>query len=112
MTGRGPAVVRRVLPFGGAVEVARSYLRIHVRDWWTGRCRACGDVYPCRDRRDARLVAGGTDPLVGPAGNRIAWLALPALVGLVLTVVAALGWSREPTHQSRVRAWFVDFSLL
>jgi hypothetical protein len=91
MTGRSPAVVRKVLPLGGAVEVARSYLRIHLRHWWTGRCRACGDPYPCRDRRDARLVVGGREPVWGPPGKQIAWLALPVLGGLVLTVVAALG---------------------
>jgi hypothetical protein len=90
-TGSPRPVVRRVLPLGGAVEVARSYLKVHVRHGWTGRCRACGDPHPCRDRRDARLVLGGTEPAWGPPGKRIALLALPTVAGLVLIVVAALG---------------------
>jgi len=91
MTGRSPVVVRRVVPFGGAVEVARSYLNIHVRHGWTGLCEACGDPYPCKDRRDARLVVGGTEPLTGPAGRRIALLAVPVLAGLVLIALASVG---------------------
>jgi hypothetical protein len=81
----------RVVPLGGAVDVARSYLRVHIRDWWNGRCRACGEPHPCRDRRDARLVVGGREPLTGPPGNRIAWLAVPVLAGLVLIASAAVG---------------------
>ena len=87
MTDPVPATQRaRVVPLGGAVEVARSYLKVHVRHRWTGRCRACGDPYPCRDRRDARTVIGGMDPIYGPPGKRIAALVLPALFGLMLVV--------------------------
>jgi hypothetical protein len=94
MAVRGPAVIRRagVVPLGGAVEVARSYLRVHVRHAWTGRCRACQEPYPCKDRRDARIVLGGTEPAWGPPGKRVALLALPVLAGLVLIAFAALGW--------------------
>jgi hypothetical protein len=94
MAGRGPAVVRRagVVPLGGAVEVARSYLRVHVRHGWTGLCRVCREPYPCKDRRDARLVLGGTEPAWGPPGKRVALLAVPVLAGLVLITLAVLGW--------------------
>jgi len=95
MTHPVPAVRRvRVVPLGGAVEVARSYLKVHIRHHWTGRCRACGDPHPCRDRRDARLVIGGTEPVYGPPGKRIALLGLPVLFGLLLTVFAALWLTR------------------
>ncbi|HEX2417176.1 MAG TPA: hypothetical protein VHJ83_03480 [Micromonosporaceae bacterium] len=73
------------------MEVARSYLRVHVRHAWTGQCQACGDRYPCKDRRDARLVVGGTEPLTGPPGRRIALLAVPVLAGLVLIALASVG---------------------
>jgi hypothetical protein len=90
-----PAILRgRAVPLGGAVEVARSYLKVHVRHGWTGLCRACGDPHPCKDRRDARLVLGGVEPVWGPPGRRIAWLAVPTLVGLVVIVLAALGLVR------------------
>lgn len=94
MSDRVPVVIRRagVLPLGGAVEVARSYLKVHVRHAWTGACRACGEPYPCRDRRDARIVLGGRDPVWGPPGRQVAWLAVPVLLGLALITVAALGW--------------------
>jgi hypothetical protein len=84
-------VVRRALPLGGAVEVARSYLKVHVRHGWTGLCRACGDPHPCKDRRDARLVLGGRDRVYGPPGKRIAWLAVPVVAGLTLIAFASLG---------------------
>jgi hypothetical protein len=94
MSDRGLVYVRRagVLPLGGAVEVARSYLKVHVRHAWTGLCRACGDPHPCKDRRDARVVLGGREPAWGPPGRRIAWLAVPVLLGMALIAVAALGW--------------------
>jgi hypothetical protein len=92
MTARKAAGQRvRVLPLGGAVEVARSYLKVHVRHWWTGLCRGCGDRYPCRDRREARLVLGCTEPLPKTPGKRIVLLALPTVAGLVLIVIATLG---------------------
>jgi len=47
MTGRGPAVMRKVLPLGGAVEVARSYLRMSMA------CPTC----PLRTRPDCHRRA-------------------------------------------------------
>lgn len=91
MTDRKAAGRRTVvLPLGGAVEVARSYLEVHVRDWWTGRCKGCGEPHPCRDRLDARAVLGGAEPLPEPPGRRLLWFAVPVLVGLVVTVLATL----------------------
>ena len=84
----------RAVPLGGAVEVARSYLKVHVRHGWTGRCRGCGDRYPCRERKDARLLLGGTEPAPEPPGRRVALLAIPTLAGLVLIALAAIGFVR------------------
>ena len=81
-----------VLPLGGAVEVARSYLKVHVRDWWTGRCKGCGEQHPCRDRRDAQVVLGGVEPQSGPPGRRLVWFAVLILAGIVLIVLGALGF--------------------
>jgi len=52
------AALRRAVPCGGAVEVARSYLTVHVRDGRTGACRGCRDHYPCPERRDAEALLG------------------------------------------------------
>jgi hypothetical protein len=57
------------LPCGGAVEVARSYLKVHVKDRWTGACRGCRDHYPCPERRDAEALLG-----VPPKGAPLAWI--------------------------------------
>jgi hypothetical protein len=79
-----------VLPLGGAVEVARSYLKVHVRDWWTGRCQGCGEPHPCRDRRDAQTVLGGVEPQSGLPGRRLVWFAVPVLAGIILIVLVTL----------------------
>lgn len=81
----------RVLPLGGAVEVARSYLAVHVRNPWTGRCRSCGDQHPCADRRDAETVAGRPSP---QPPKRVALLALPVLLGVLLVAAAMSGLVR------------------
>lgn len=91
MTRPQPTSRPRVLPLGGAVEVARSYLALHVRNPWTGRCRSCGDAYPCRDRRDAETVAGRPES----KPRKATWLlALPVLLGVALVAVAATGLVR------------------
>ncbi len=56
-----------VLPYGGDLVVARSIAKCHQRNPWTGRCRACKDPYPCRDRGDANTVLehGTTHPSGG-----------------------------------------------
>jgi len=72
----GPAV----LPFGGDVAMARSIAAAHQRTPWTGRCRACRDRHPCRDRQDANMVLAHP----GPSRQR------PAVAGLAVTVVPVL----------------------
>ncbi|MGH3713202.1 MAG: hypothetical protein ACRDT4_07030 [Micromonosporaceae bacterium] len=67
-----------VLPYGGDVAVAQSIADVHRRNPWTGRCRACRDRYPCRDRQDANAVLGAADH------------ARPSLVGIVGAVVPIL----------------------
>lgn len=52
------AARNRVAPCGGAVEVARSYLAVHVRHRRTGACRGCRDHYPCPERREAEALLG------------------------------------------------------
>lgn len=52
------AVRRRAAPCGGAVEVARSYLAVHVKHRRTGACRGCRDHYPCPERREAEALLG------------------------------------------------------
>lgn len=52
------AAWERAVTCGGAVEVARSYLDVHVRDRWSGACRGCRDHYPCPERRDAEALLG------------------------------------------------------
>lgn len=49
---RGP----RVLPYGGDVGVAQSIADVHRDNPWTGRCRACDEPFPCRERRYANTV--------------------------------------------------------
>lgn len=84
MTEPRPSQSPRVVPFGGAVEVARSYLAIHVRNPWTGRCRSCGDAYPCMERQEAEAVIGATQP---PPRRRLAVvLGLFGLVGALLAM--------------------------
>lgn len=51
-TGNSPRQ-RAAVPYGGAAEVARLDLRIHTRNTWTGRCRACRERFPCPTRRQA-----------------------------------------------------------
>lgn len=90
MTSPRPMRPRRALPFGGAAEVARSYLAVHVRNPWTGRCRSCGCPYPCQDRTDAETVAGRPEP----TPRRLWLLAIPALLGLVLVAAVTSGLIR------------------
>jgi hypothetical protein len=78
--------VLRVLPCGGAEEVARSYLTVHVRDGWRRVCRGCRDHYPCLERRSAEALLG---PQHKP--RRTALLAVPVAVGMLLIATAAVG---------------------
>ena len=79
------AALKRVVPCGGAVEVARSYLTVHVRDGRTGACRGCRDHYPCPERRDAEALLGAPPhPWQGVALLAVDLLCLAAAVSLVL----------------------------
>lgn len=71
--------------------MARSMVAVHVRNPWTGRCRACGEVYPCPDRQDAEVVL---DPRPRPQRlvGLVAALALIAVVTVVVVVAAVAGW--------------------
>lgn len=73
------------LPCGGAVEVARSYLTVHVKDRRTGACRGCRDHYPCPERRDAEALLG-----VPRKTSRAATLLLPTLTGVCLLAAVTL----------------------
>ncbi len=53
---KGPNRYEPIVPYGGDVAVARSMAVVHVRNPWTGRCRACREVYPCPERVNAEAV--------------------------------------------------------
>jgi hypothetical protein len=79
------AARKRGLTCGGAVEVARSYLQVHVKSRWTGTCRGCRDHYPCPERRDAEALLGVPPKrLPGIASLALQLLCLAAAVWLAL----------------------------
>jgi len=84
---RTPVKTMRSLPCGGAEEVARSYLKVHVRDGWSRVCRGCRDHYPCLERRSAEALLG---PQREP--RRMVLLAVPMVVGMLLIAGVALGF--------------------
>ncbi|MQA25811.1 MAG: hypothetical protein GEU94_10095 [Micromonosporaceae bacterium] len=90
-----PAGQRVAIPYGGDAAVARSIAQVHRRNPWTGRCRACKDRYPCRDRQDACAVLGEVEPasrlpvLAGVVGT-----ALPVILGLLLIAGSVSGLAR------------------
>jgi hypothetical protein len=79
----------RFVPCGGAEEVARSYLKVHVRDGWSRACRGCRDYYPCLERRSAEALLGPQKP---PRG--VGLLAVPVMLGMVLIAAATAGLIR------------------
>ncbi len=81
-----------MVPFGGAAEVARSYLAIHVRNPWTGRCRSCREAYPCRERQEAEAVIGATAPTLKRrlAGVLAACALIGGLLGLIVAMLTAV----------------------
>ena len=84
---RSPVRTLRAVPCGGAEEVARSYLKVHVRDGWSRVCRGCRDHYPCLERRSAEALLG---PQREP--RRMALLAVP-VVGMLLIAGMAVIFS-------------------
>jgi hypothetical protein len=48
--------IPQVLPYGGDVAVAQSIADVHRDNPWSGRCRACDEPSPCRERRLANAV--------------------------------------------------------
>ena len=77
------------VPYGGDAAVARSIAAVHVRNPWTGRCRACLEVYPCPDRQDADAVLG-PQPRPQRLVGLVVVLALVAVVtGVILALVVA-----------------------
>jgi hypothetical protein len=83
---RTPVRTLRFFPCGGAEEVARSYLKVHVRDGWSRVCRGCRDYYPCLERRSAEALLGR--PHKPPRG--VALLAIPVVAGMVLIAAATV----------------------
>lgn len=112
MTNLGQRVRVRVVPSGGAVEAPRSYLKVHVRNDWSGRCRGCGDPYPPHptgvppgvggDKAGSGSGTGGPDDLrLGGAGD-LRWRAGDrnrVVDGRVVGVVIAQDQNR-PQDQS------------
>ena len=89
---------RRPDPYGGDVVVARSIARVHRRNPWTGRCRACKDRYPCRDSQDARAVLGGLGSARQPSGRLglLVVTAVPVVLGLLVIAASVVGVARCP----------------
>jgi hypothetical protein len=69
--------------------MARSQLRVHTRNWWSGRC-TCGDPHPCTTRATSLRVTGETDPPPRPAGRTVVAFAVMAVGGGV--VLFLLTW--------------------
>ena len=85
---RSPVGTLRAVPCGGAEEVARSYLKIHVRDGWSRACRGCRDHYPCLERRSAEALLGPQRDL-----TRLVLQAVPVVVGMLLVAGVAVGFA-------------------
>jgi hypothetical protein len=81
-----PAGTLRVVPCGGAEEVARSYLKVHVRDGWSRTCRGCRDHCPCLERRSAQALLGSSRK--PPRG--VGLLAIPIVAGMCLIALATV----------------------
>ena len=81
----------RVAPSGGDTGDARSQLRGHTRHWWNGRCRGCGDPYPCHTRLESRWAMGETKPDLdpGPAGRTVFVSGVLAIFSGVLVAAIA-----------------------
>lgn len=86
---------RPVVPYGGDVVVARSMAAVHVRNPWTGRCRGCREVYPCRDRMDAEVVLAGARRAESRCRRLRPWmlvLLLAAGTATIVAIVVAVAW--------------------
>lgn len=86
----GSAGVRVASP-GRDLGEARFQLRGHTRHWWNGRCRGCGDPYPCHTRLEARWAMGETksDPDPGPTGRTVFASGVMAIFSGVLVAAIA-----------------------
>lgn len=80
-----------VAPLGGDIGEARSQMRVHTRHWWNGRCRGCGDLYPCRTRLEAHWAMGETKPDSdpGPTGRTVFASGVMAIFSGVLVAAMA-----------------------
>lgn len=87
MLRRNRPLPRKFWPCGGAEEVARSYLKVHVPDGWRRVCRGCRDHYPCLERRSAETLLGS--PRKPPRG--VGLLAVPMVAAMCLIAAATVG---------------------
>jgi len=89
-----------VASYADDTVIAHSQLAGHIRHWWNGRCRGCGDPYPCHTRLEARWAMGETkpDPDPGPTGRAVFASGVMAIFSGVL--VAAIAW--------RMDTWWVS----
>ena len=86
---QSPVRMVRAVPCGGAEEVARSYLKVHVRDGWSRVCRGCRDHYPCLERRSAEALLGPQRDL-----TRLALQTVPiVVVGMLLIAGVAVSFA-------------------
>ncbi|MGH3660869.1 MAG: hypothetical protein ACRDT8_22570 [Micromonosporaceae bacterium] len=77
-----------VVPYGGAMEVARLDQAIHARGSYSRRCRACQERFPCdtRQRADAAL---GDSPAAPPRfGHDLFTIGQLVATGALLLVAA------------------------